>query len=135
MFGKIFQVVKRLKMNLLDMDAALPEEAIRTSKACFFRRCAWRMFVKSAESIFELVQATVLFEDMIKADYLKNGWWYWSSLTAAARTATLSSLALRLYALDDSIIYNKDPPESLDPDGQRLISRTGRKRKDLEVGS
>ncbi|XP_020571229.1 methyl-CpG-binding domain-containing protein 9 [Phalaenopsis equestris] len=135
LFGKISQVAKRLKMNLLDMDAALPGEAIKTSKACLFRRCAWRMFVKSAESIFELVQATILFEDMIKADYLKNGWWYWSSLTAAARTATMSSLAFRLYALDDSIIYIKDLTESLDSDGQRLISRIGRKRKDLEVGS
>ncbi|KAK8937228.1 Methyl-CpG-binding domain-containing protein 9 [Platanthera zijinensis] len=82
-----------------------------------------------------LVQATVLFEDMIKTDYLKNGWWYWSSLTAASRTPSISALALRVYALDDSIIYFKDPAESLDPDSQQLITRVGRKRKDMEVGS
>ncbi|KAK8962701.1 Methyl-CpG-binding domain-containing protein 9 [Platanthera guangdongensis] len=137
--GKISQIVKRLKMNLLDMDAALPGEAIKPSKASLIRRCVWRMFVKSAESIYEplvyiLVQATVLFEDMIKTDYLKNGWWYWSSLTAAARTPSISALALRVYALDDSIIYFKDPSGSLDPDSQQLITRVGRKRKDMEGG-
>lgn len=52
-----------------------------------------------------MVQATIIFEDMIKTKYLKNEWWYWSSLTAAVRTSTLSSLALRIYALDSAILY------------------------------
>ncbi|PKA59305.1 Methyl-CpG-binding domain-containing protein 9 [Apostasia shenzhenica] len=133
--GKISEVVKRLKMNLLDMDAALPGEAIRPSKASLVRRCAWRMFVKSSVSIFELIQATILLEGMIKAEYLRSRWWYWSSLSAAARISTVSSLALRVYALDDSIIYFKDPTPSIDPDGPRLSGKIGRKRKDMEPGS
>jgi methyl-CpG-binding domain-containing protein 9 len=45
---------------------------------------------------------------MIKAEFLKNDWWYWSSFTAAVKTTTMSSLALRIYTLDDCIIYMKD---------------------------
>ncbi|KAJ6851269.1 methyl-CpG-binding domain-containing protein 9-like [Iris pallida] len=138
LLGKVSHILKRLKINLLDMDAALPEEALRPSRSNIMRRCAWRAFVKSAESIFEMVQATILLELMIKSEYLKNGWWYWSSLTAAAKTPTVSSLALRIYALDDSIIYlkDKDPQvlTSLDPPAEtiRLINKTtGKKKKDM----
>lgn len=54
-----------------------------------------------------MVQATIVFEDMIKTDYLRNGWWYWSSLSTAAKMATISSLALCMYTLDAAIIYEK----------------------------
>ncbi|CAI0455353.1 unnamed protein product [Linum tenue] len=57
---------------------------------------------------------------MIKRDYLRNEWWYWSSLSAAAKTATISSLALRIFSLDSAIFYekvlsNSDSPEKLKP--------------------
>ncbi|XP_038982660.1 methyl-CpG-binding domain-containing protein 9-like isoform X2 [Phoenix dactylifera] len=131
--GKISQILKQLKINLLDMDAALPEEALRPSKSHLMKRCAWRAFVKSAESIFE---ATILFEGMIKTEYLKNSWWFWSSLTAAAKTPTISSLALRIYTLDDSVIYTKELLPSPDPtDSLKMTSKLGKKRKDVEVGS
>lgn len=52
--GKILQVVRGLKMNLLDMDAALPDEALRPSRLHIERRWAWRAFVKSAGTIFEV---------------------------------------------------------------------------------
>ncbi|RVX08707.1 Methyl-CpG-binding domain-containing protein 9 [Vitis vinifera] len=54
-----------------------------------------------------MVQATIMLEDMIKTEYLMNGWWYWSSLSAAAKTSTVSSLALRIYSLDAAIAYEK----------------------------
>lgn len=134
--GKISQILKRLKINLLDMEAALPEEALRPSKAHLGKRCAWRAFLKSAESIFEMVQATILFEGMIKTEYLKNGWWYWSSLSAAAKTPTISSLALRIYTLDDCIIYIKDPlPASDTTECLKRTNKIGKKRKDMEAGS
>lgn len=60
-----------------------------------------------------MVQATIILEDMIKTRYLRNEWWYWSSLSAAAKTSTLSSLALRIYSLDAAVIYEKIP-SSLD---------------------
>lgn len=52
--GRILHVVRGLKMNLLDMDAALPDEALRPSKLHIERRWAWRAFVKSAGTIFEV---------------------------------------------------------------------------------
>ncbi|XWS30346.1 hypothetical protein CRYUN_Cryun24cG0109300 [Craigia yunnanensis] len=105
--GKVSQILRQLKINLLDMDAALSEEALRPSKACMGRRWAWRSFVKSTETIYEMVQATIVLEDMIKTEYLRNEWWYWSSLSASAKISTMSSLALRIYSLDAAIVYEK----------------------------
>ena len=48
------KISRQLKINLLDMDAALSEEALRPSKVCMERRSAWRSFVKSAETIYEV---------------------------------------------------------------------------------
>ncbi|KAL5723686.1 Methyl-CpG-binding domain-containing protein 9 [Ranunculus cassubicifolius] len=108
--GKACEILRRLKINLLDIDATLPDEAFRPTKAHSSNRCCWRAFLKSADSIIEMVKAVIVFEDMIKTEYLRSGWWYWSSLSAAARTSTMSSLALRIYALDAAIIYDKTPP-------------------------
>ncbi|KAE9449142.1 hypothetical protein C3L33_18950, partial [Rhododendron williamsianum] len=115
--GKASVILRRLKIDLLDMDAALPEAALRPSKAHLERRWAWRSFVKSADTIHEMVQAVVAFEDMIKTAYLKKTWWYWSSLSAAAKISTLSSLSLRIYSLDVSINYEKG---SLNLDKRKL---------------
>ena len=52
--GKALPVFRFLKTILLDMDVALPEEAVRPSKSHPDRRRAWRAFVKSAQSIFEV---------------------------------------------------------------------------------
>lgn len=54
--GKASEVLRYLKINLLDMDAALPEEALRASRSDLDRRCAWRAFVKSAETIYQVSQ-------------------------------------------------------------------------------
>ncbi|CAL9014589.1 unnamed protein product [Prunus brigantina] len=118
--GKVCQISRRLKINLLDIDAALPEEALRPSKSHLERRWAWRTFVKAAVTIYEMVQATIVLEDMIKTEYLRNEWWYWSSFSAAAKISTLSALALRIYSLDAAIMYEKmfpssDPADKLEP--------------------
>ncbi|XP_027358287.1 methyl-CpG-binding domain-containing protein 9 [Abrus precatorius] len=110
--GKVSHILRQLKINLLDMDAALPTIALRPSKVHSDRRQAWRAFVKSAETIYEMVQATITLEDMIKTEYLRNDWWYWSSFSAAAKSSTLPSLALRIYSLDLAIIYEKMPNSS-----------------------
>lgn len=52
--GKESQIFRRLKINLLDMDAILPEEALRQSKSQLEKRWAWRRFVKSAVTIYEV---------------------------------------------------------------------------------
>ncbi|GAV72561.1 Bromodomain domain-containing protein/PHD domain-containing protein/MBD domain-containing protein/FYRN domain-containing protein/FYRC domain-containing protein, partial [Cephalotus follicularis] len=118
--GKVSQILRRLKINLLDIDAALPEEALRPSKVNCERRWAWRACVKSANTIYEMVQAIIILEDMIKTDYLRKEWWYWSSLSAAAKTSTLSSLALRIYSLDAAVVYEMsltdiDPTDNMKP--------------------
>ncbi|XP_049360081.1 methyl-CpG-binding domain-containing protein 9 [Solanum verrucosum] len=105
--GRASVILRCLKINLLDIDAALPEEALRVSRLQSERRRVWRAFVKSAATIYEMVQATIILEDAIKTEYLKNDWWYWSSPSAAARISTLSALALRVYALDSAILYDK----------------------------
>lgn len=60
-------------------------------------------------------QATIVLEDMIKAVYLRNDWWYWSSPTAAVKISTLSALALRICTLDAAILYEKTVPVEEDP--------------------
>lgn len=52
--GWASQILKKLKIDLLDMDAALPEEAVKPSNASLEKRCAWRSYVKSAMSIFQV---------------------------------------------------------------------------------
>ncbi|KAK1359524.1 methyl-CpG-binding domain-containing protein 9 [Heracleum sosnowskyi] len=128
LIGRAGYILRQLKINLLDMDAALPDEAIRPSRSKLERRWAWRSFVKSAERIYEMVQATVALEDMIKSEYLRSTWWYWSSLTMAAKVSTSSSLALRIYSLDAAIYYNKT---SCSDSFQKKIS--SKKRKELET--
>ncbi|KAM6573464.1 hypothetical protein CsatA_017544 [Cannabis sativa] len=150
--GKVSHILRRLKMNLLDMEAALPEEALRPSKSNLGRRWAWRAFVKSATTIYEMVQATFVLEDMIKTEYLRNEWWYWSSFSAAAKTSTLSALALRIYSLDAAIVYDKtlsnsDPTDHLEPvtlsepkllatldstERTKITRRSNKKRKEPE---
>ncbi|KAL6888819.1 hypothetical protein ACP4OV_009845 [Aristida adscensionis] len=128
--GRNSHILKQLKINLLDVDAALPEEALRASKSQQIKRRSWRAFVKEAESISQVVLATNLLERMIKAEFLKNDWWYWSSLTAAIKTSTVSSLALRIYTLDDCIIYAKDPAPNTEPaDNAKSVNRGKRRRE------
>jgi len=58
--GRNFHILKQLKINLLDVEAALPEEALRASKSQQIRRRSWRAFVKSAESISHVCQPIYL---------------------------------------------------------------------------
>ncbi|KAL4586920.1 hypothetical protein LXL04_011568 [Taraxacum kok-saghyz] len=114
--GKAYEVLQFLKIILMDIEAALPNEAFRPSRKDPNRLPVWRAFLKSAKSIYEMVEASITLEDMIKTDYLRKEWRYWSSPSAAAKISTLSALALQIYALDAAIYYHKpppvDPPES-----------------------
>ena len=56
------------------MNVVLPEDVLRLSRADLEEGLVWRAFVKSAETIFEMVQATIVLEDKIKTEYLMNGW-------------------------------------------------------------
>jgi hypothetical protein len=52
--GRNTHILNQQKINLLDIDAALPEEALRASKSQQIRRRSWRTLVKGAESISEV---------------------------------------------------------------------------------
>lgn len=148
--GKVSHILRQLKINLLDMEAALPKVALRPSKAQLDRRQAWRAFVKSAETIYQMVQAIITLEDMIKTEFLRNDWWYWSSYSAAAKSSTLPSLALRIYSLDSAIMYEKMPNSSFadssdppaiaelkpvipaDADKSKASRKSNRKRKEQD---
>lgn len=97
-----------------------------------------------------MIQAIITLEDMIKTEFLKNDWWYWSSFSAAAKSSTLPSLALRIYSLDSAIMYEKMPNSSLaessdppavaepkpvitvDADKSKGSRKSNRKRKELD---
>ncbi|CAL5385003.1 unnamed protein product [Camellia sinensis] len=55
--GEASQFLRALKIDLLDMDDAIPEAALRPSKGHLERRWAWRTYVKSAETIYEVLMA------------------------------------------------------------------------------
>lgn len=61
-----------------------------------------------------MVQATIILEDMIKTEYFKKEWWFWSSPAIAAKISNISALALRIYALDAAIYYEKPTAPILD---------------------
>jgi hypothetical protein len=123
--GRISEVLNLLKKNLLEMEAALAEDTLRPSRINPERRCLWRAFVKSSSSIYELSQATVLLEDMIKTEYLNKDWWYWSTPSAASNIATLSALALRIYTLDSAIIYEIPSSKRTPKKGRGANTRSG----------
>jgi methyl-CpG-binding domain-containing protein 9 len=84
-----------------------------------------------------MVQAIILLESMIKSEYIKPQWWHWSSLTAAARTPSITSLALRLFTLDGCLVYSKDassaPNEPADTAPTAMkSSNKGKKRKESD---
>jgi hypothetical protein len=146
--GKDFNILKQMKMNLLDMHAVLSEESLRPSKKDSERRRAWCEFVKSAQTIYEMVQALIVFEDSIRSEYLTNTWWYWSSLSASVKSSTLSALALRIYSLDASIKYenissdnapvSKPVSDNLHPSSDSVektksVRKSSQKRKESEA--
>ncbi|KZV43850.1 methyl-CpG-binding domain-containing protein 9 [Dorcoceras hygrometricum] len=120
---------------MLDIDAALPEDALRNSRTNQEKRRAWREFVKSAKTIYEMVQALIVLEDAIKSEYLHGDWWYWSSPSTAAKITTLSALSLRIYSLDSAISYEKPfsnctretimPKAALDEDAPQKTTNLG----------
>ncbi|KXG29684.1 methyl-CpG-binding domain-containing protein 9 isoform X2 [Sorghum bicolor] len=130
--GRNFHILKQLKINLLDVEAALPEEAFRASKSQQIRRRSWRAFVKDAELVSYVVLAINFLQSMIKAEFLKKDWWYWSSFTAAIKTTTVSSLALRIYTLDDCIMYTKDPSLNPEPADNARSGNKGKRKKDAD---
>ncbi|XP_073316633.1 methyl-CpG-binding domain-containing protein 9-like [Primulina huaijiensis] len=72
--GRASEVLRFLKTILVDIDDALPEDALRNSRTNQEKRRALRAFVKAAKTIYEMVQALA-----IKSEYLHTDWWYWSS--------------------------------------------------------
>ncbi|GKC67550.1 hypothetical protein Tco_1100148 [Tanacetum coccineum] len=54
--SKAFEIIRSLKINLMDIEAALPQEAFRPSRGGSDKLRAWRSFLKSAQSIYEQIR-------------------------------------------------------------------------------
>ncbi|KAI4389080.1 hypothetical protein MLD38_001344 [Melastoma candidum] len=68
-----------------------------------------------------MVQATIIFEDMIKMKYFRNEWWGLTSIVDSAEDSNLEKL------VDDTLLSASDSAER--PKGSRKLSR---KRKEPE---
>ena len=79
-----------------------------------------------------MVLATNFLQSMIKAEFLKKDWWYWSSFTAAIKTTTVTALALRIYTLDDCIMYRKDPAPNPEPADNSRSGNKGKRKRDAD---
>lgn len=81
----------------------------------------------------QMTKAVIILEQMVRADCLKRTWCHWSSLSSAARSATLSTLALRVFSLDSAITYKKDkviPEEILRPS---TVKKSQKKKIQVQV--
>lgn len=58
--GRASEILSHLKIILLDIEAALPTKAFRLSRADADRVRCWRVFLKSAQSIFEVSFCSLL---------------------------------------------------------------------------
>ncbi|KAL0350995.1 UNVERIFIED_CONTAM: Methyl-CpG-binding domain-containing protein 9 [Sesamum radiatum] len=92
LIGRATGILTQLKIDLLDMEAAVPKIAFRSSKGCIERR--------------QMVQAVIVFEDMFRLEYIAYSWKKYWSFSAAAKLSTISALALRIYSLDAAINYD-----------------------------
>ncbi|CAL9147902.1 unnamed protein product [Musa hybrid cultivar] len=81
-----------------------------------------------------MVQAITLFESMIKTEYLEMGGGTGSFHIAATKASAVSSLALCIYTLDDSIIYGKGQVPESDPiENLKLTTKQTQRRINSEV--
>lgn len=96
-----------LRAQLLVMEAATPREAFRNGKWSRRIRAAWAELVCSCDSSRSLLEAIVFLESCIEPDWLDPCWKASPVQTAknAVAGATIASAAMRLYALDDAIMY------------------------------
>ncbi|KAK4393007.1 Methyl-CpG-binding domain-containing protein 9, partial [Sesamum angolense] len=94
LIGRATGILTQLKIDLLDMEAAVPKIAFRSSKGCIERRQVWRSFVKCASNIYEVGVYSLFMEEILV-------------ISAAAKISTISALALRIYSLDAAINYDE----------------------------
>ncbi|CAL9073805.1 unnamed protein product [Musa textilis] len=97
------------------------------------------MVIPSADSSptrypHRMVQATTMFVSMIKTEYLEMGGGTGTFHIAATKTSAVSSLALCIYTLDDSIIYkNGQVPDSDPIENLKLTIKQTQRRISSEV--
>ncbi|XP_076957964.1 methyl-CpG-binding domain-containing protein 9-like [Bidens hawaiensis] len=127
LLGNTHPILRHLMINLLDMEAALPDEAKIHSMAGHEWRSGWCAFVKSATTIHEIVHATLALETMIKTEYVNNTWWwYWSSASVAENTPTFAALSFRIHTLDAAI---RNPKTATISDDNSQKKRNNRQKK------
>ncbi|CAK9233337.1 unnamed protein product [Sphagnum troendelagicum] len=126
-------ILRGLQLRLLDIEAAMTKDMLEPARSSPVRRRAWRFLVKSMTCIYQMTKAIILLEQMVKVEFLKKTWCQWSSLSAAARSVTVSSLALKLYALDASITYRIKGKSDQEKQHPTTSGRKGKKKRHLHV--
>ncbi|XP_076917745.1 methyl-CpG-binding domain-containing protein 9-like [Bidens hawaiensis] len=125
--GTPHPILRQLLINLLDVEATLPDGAKRQSMTAHEWRTGWCEFVKSATTIHEIVHATLALEAMIKTEYVNNTWWwYWSSVSVAENTPTFAALSFRIHTLDAAI---RNPKTTTISDDNSRRKRNNRQKK------
>ncbi|KAL0331976.1 UNVERIFIED_CONTAM: Methyl-CpG-binding domain-containing protein 9 [Sesamum calycinum] len=129
LIGRATGILTQLKIDLLDMEAAVPKIAFRSSKGCIERR--------------QMVQAVIVFEDMFRLEYIAYSWKKYWSFSTAAKISTISALALRIYSLDAAINYDgTSTPNKIELLGEadkrkrqqnpRPVGRPSKKQKEMQ---
>ncbi|CAM6010122.1 unnamed protein product [Sphagnum balticum] len=126
-------ILRGLQLRLLDIEAAMTKDMLEPARSSPVRRRAWRFLVKSTTCIYQMTKAIILLEHMVKVEFLKKTWCQWSSLSAAARSVTVSSLALKVYALDASITYRIKGKSDQEKQHPTTSGRKGKKKRHLHV--
>ncbi|RHY29614.1 hypothetical protein DYB32_005999 [Aphanomyces invadans] len=98
-----------VQAQMLAIEAALPREAFRHNKWTVTLRAGWADWIVQATSSRTLMEALLVLEANIENEYLDATWKSQASLAikTLVPTATIASIAMRLYALDDALTYTK----------------------------
>ncbi|TDH74209.1 hypothetical protein CCR75_004616 [Bremia lactucae] len=101
--------LRLLGAQLLMMECAIPREAFRFGKWGRSVRAAWAEMVYTCGTSAVLMEAVVFLEANIDPDRLDPCWKAspLPSAKVAISTATIASAAMRMYSLDDAILYGR----------------------------
>ncbi|KAI9919169.1 hypothetical protein PsorP6_012069 [Peronosclerospora sorghi] len=101
--------LRLLGAQLLMMEAAIPRDAFRLGRWGRSIRAAWAEMVYTCDTAAILMEAVVFLEVTVDPEWL-DPCWKASPLPSAKNaitTATIASVAMRLYSLDEAISYGR----------------------------
>ena len=144
-YGNSRSTVGLLRAGLLLVEAALPAGAVDEAEDKWGDDfvVAWRESVNAAADATALMQCQIMLESAVKSAWMRPAGikllCCLPSRAHAMRTATCGAVAVRLWALDSGIRYEKLQIEQFDEEGQEARTTTtgpkGRPQKEKEKPS